>query len=120
MKDQNPQKIFKCLPTKNTLRDRVDQGLMATKWYSTFPKAPELRLQHQIDFVLYPGHSSCMGILVFCREAIWGWCPRGVMIKVMDCGIVVREFVLQSRYYVDFRTNTLGKSMKPLILPAMG
>ena len=23
----------------------------------------------------------------------WG-CPRGVMVKAMDCGIVVREFVL--------------------------
>ena len=22
-------------------------------------------------------------------------CPRGVMVKAMDCGIVVREFVLQ-------------------------
>ena len=38
----------------------------------------------------------------------------------MDCGIVVSEFELQSRYYVHFRTNTLGKSMNPLILPAMG
>ena len=46
-------------------------------------------------------------------------CPRGVMVKAMDCGIVVREFVLQSRYYVHFRTNTLGKCMNPLILPAM-
>ena len=27
-------------------------------------------------------------------------CPRGVMVKAMDCGIVVREFVLQSCYYV--------------------
>ena len=43
-------------------------------------------------------------------------CPRGVMVKAMDCGIVVREFVLQSRYYVHFRANTLGKA----ILPAMG
>ena len=42
------------------------------------------------------------------------------MIKAMDCGIVVSEFVLQSRYYVHFRANTLGKGMKPLILPAMG
>ena len=42
------------------------------------------------------------------------------MVKAMDCGIVVREFVLQSRYYVHFRTNTLGKSMNALILPAMG
>ena len=38
----------------------------------------------------------------------------------MDCGIVVSEFVLQSRYCVHFRANTLGKDMNPLILPAMG
>ena len=44
-------------------------------------------------------------------------CPRGVMVKAMNCGIVVREFVLQSRYYVHFRANTLGKGMNPLILP---
>ena len=50
----------------------------------------------------------------------WG-CPRGVMVKAMSCGIVVREFVLQSLYYVHFRANTLGKGMNPLILPpAMG
>ena len=43
-------------------------------------------------------------------QIYWG-CPRG---------IVVNEFELQSRYYVHFRTNTLGKGMNPLILPAMG
>ena len=48
-------------------------------------------------------------------------CPRGVMVKAMNCGIVVHEFVLQSHYYVHFRTNTLGKGRNPLILPpAMG
>ena len=47
-------------------------------------------------------------------------CPRGVMVKAMDWGIVVREFVLQSRYYVHFRANTLGKGMNPLIHPPMG
>ena len=52
-------------------------------------------------------------------KRIWG-CPRGVMVKAMDCGIVIREFVFQSRYYVHFRANTLGKGMNPLILPAMG
>ena len=51
---------------------------------------------------------------------IYRGCPRGVMVKAMDCGIVVREFVLQSRYYVHFRANALGKCMNPLILPAMG
>ena len=46
---------------------------------------------------------------------------RGVMVKAMNCGIVVREFVLQSRYYVHFRANTVGKGMNSLILPpAMG
>ena len=47
-------------------------------------------------------------------------CPRGVMVKAMDYGIVVSEFVLQSRYYVHFRANTHRKDMNPLILPAMG
>ena len=44
---------------------------------------------------------------------------HGVMVKAMDCGIVVCEFVLQSRYYIHFRANTLGKGMNPIILPAM-
>ena len=47
-------------------------------------------------------------------------CPHGVMVKAMDCRIVEREFVLQSRHYVHFRANSLGKGMSPLILPAMG
>ena len=42
------------------------------------------------------------------------------MVKAMNCGIVVSEFVLQSRNYVHFRANTLGKGMNPLILPSMG
>ncbi len=49
-----------------------------------------------------------------------GGCPHSVMVKAMDYGIVVCEFVLQSCYYVHFRTNTLGKGMNPLILLAMG
>ena len=42
------------------------------------------------------------------------------MVKAMDNGIVVREFVLESRYYIHFRANTLEKGMNPLILSAMG
>ena len=42
------------------------------------------------------------------------------MVKAIDCGIVIREFVLQSRYYVYFRANTLGKGMNLLILSAIG
>ena len=42
------------------------------------------------------------------------------MVKVMDCGIVVSEFVLHSRYYVHFLVNALEKVMNPLILPAIG
>ena len=53
------------------------------------------------------------------QDIYWG-CPCGEMVKTMDYGIVVREFVLLSRYYVHFQPNTLGKGMNPLILPAMG
>ena len=42
------------------------------------------------------------------------------MVKAMDCGIVVSEFVLQSGYYIHFRANTIGKGKNPIILPAMG
>ena len=44
---------------------------------------------------------------------IWE-CLRGVMVKAMACGIVVSEFVLQSRYYVHFQANTFGKGMNPI------
>ena len=59
---------------------------------------------------------------VFSSEFVvdFRWCPRGVMVKAMDCGIVVSEFVLQSRYYVHYRANTLGKGMNPHTLPAKG
>ena len=38
----------------------------------------------------------------------------------MNCRIVVNEFELRLSYYVQFWSNTLGKGMNPLILPAMG
>ena len=41
--------------------------------------------------------------------------PYGVMVYVLDCVIVVREFKLQLCYYIHFQTNTLGKGMNPLI-----
>ena len=47
-------------------------------------------------------------------------CPRGAIVKEIDCGIVVSEFVLQSRYYIYFRANTLVKGMNLLILRVMG
>ena len=49
----------------------------------------------------------------------WREGSSGVMVKAMDCGTVVHEFVVQSRYYVHFRANTHGKGISPIILPAM-
>ena len=48
-----------------------------------------------------------------------GGCSCGVMVKAMDCRIVVSEFVFQSRYYVHLWANTHGKDMNHLIVPAM-
>ena len=45
---------------------------------------------------------------------------RGVAANELDCGIVVRVFELQSRYYVHFRTNTLGKRYEPPNLYSYG
>ena len=42
---------------------------------------------------------------------------RSVVANVMDCDIIVSEFEIQSRYYVQFRTNSLKKGMDfPIIL----
>ena len=38
---------------------------------------------------------------------------------MQDNDIVVTEFKLQSRYYVHFRTNTLGKGMNVFISSAL-
>ena len=43
-----------------------------------------------------------------------------VMVKAMDCRIVVREFEPQLRYYIHFRTNTLGKGMALSYPPSYG
>ena len=45
--------------------------------------------------------------------------PHGIVVKVLDCDIVVREFELELRYYFHFRTNTIGKGIKPVISSAM-
>ena len=44
----------------------------------------------------------------------------GVVAKVLDYDKLVREFALQLRYYVHFRTNTLRKGMNSLFLTTMG
>ena len=49
----------------------------------------------------------------------YGGGTDGVIVKMMDRRIVVSEFELQSRYYIHFWANTLGKGMDPLILPPM-
>ena len=38
-----------------------------------------------------------------------------VTAKVLDCGLEVSEFELQSCCYVHFQTNTFGKAMNPLV-----
>ena len=110
--------------------------LLPSGWESCFPTtangitSPLWRLvQHNLSLFIFALKSFIIGQQYFlCGamqtcDSLWlkenGGGPRGVMVKTMDCGIVC-EFVLQSRYYVHFRANTLGKGMNPLILPAMG
>ena len=56
--------------------------------------------------------------LTLCNTNTSGGCPPGVMVKVMDCGIVVSEFIFHSCYYVHFWVNTLGKGMTPPYPPS--
>ena len=44
---------------------------------------------------------------------------RGVMAKVMDCGLDMSEFEPRSRKYIHFRTNTPVKVSTPLSPPQL-
>ena len=57
----------------------------------------------------------CSAFFFVCRES-----TLGVINKVLDCDLEVSEFELKSYCYLLFRTDILGKDMKPLILPAVG
>ena len=56
----------------------------------------------------------------FNMNNLFGGCLHGVIVKAINCGVVVTEFELQSHYHLYFRVNTLGKSMNTFILLAMG
>ena len=51
---------------------------------------------------------------------IYSGSPHGVMAKVLDYGLEVSDFDLQSCYNIHFRTNTLGKDMNPRISQDIG
>ena len=42
------------------------------------------------------------------------------MAKVLDCGLEVSEFELQSGYYIHFQINSLGEKHRPPDPPARG
>ena len=66
------------------------------------------------------GASWCYTVGTSCWmfEMAEGGYPCGVMVKAMDCRIVVSEFKLQLRHCIYFRINTLGKSMVFPYLPS--
>ena len=42
-------------------------------------------------------------IYIDIHKYIWRGCPHGVMVKALDCRIIVSEFKLQLHYYDDFQ-----------------
>ena len=40
---------------------------------------------------------------------VWPRRPSGKVANVLECDIIVSDFEIQSRYYVHFWNNTLGK-----------
>ena len=70
----------------------------------------------------------CVCVYIYIHLLVKWECPHGVReritghnlpnyhscstkVNAMDSGIIVREFKLQSHYYIHFQINTLGKGM---------
>ena len=84
----------------------VAPGVAVPPWatetvLSPWLAADEARVSHVLSHVVWWKYEKFKIRLRF-NKAMWG-CPRRVMVKALDYGIVVREFVLQSHYYVHFR-----------------
>ena len=45
---------------------------------------------------------------------------RDTRVKMVDSTLEVNEFLLQSRYYIPFRTNIFGKCVDTTNPPAIG
>ena len=77
-------------------------------------ESEELGTQEHLSTEIFPSHSNKhkkeKANKRIEKKREW---PRGVMVKAMDCEIVVSEFELKSRYDARFRANTLGKGMNP-------
>ena len=70
-----------------------------------------------ILFITYNSYTLITKVLLMCNKikSKWG-SPRNVVTIVLNYDLEVSKFEMQSRHYVHFRTNTLGKGMNPLIL----
>ena len=62
----------------------------------------------------------CVCIYVYAFICVCVCVFRGCLHGILVFGREVSEFELQSRYYVNFQTDTLEKGINLLILTAMG
>ena len=86
---------------------------------------PTCRNRH-IYIYIYSEFFRCLNFLLVCAVFDIQYIsvnlvgvPRDLLVKVLECRIIVSRFELQSRYYVHLWTNTLGKGMNSFILPAV-
>ena len=137
-----PSTFFRCYPSNfevNTLFESQDRLFQFCKpWRARVPVLSYSK--YSLLFLPIIGTEPAISRWYYhhqCETCLIHWCDshsykyfgvrknlrlmatKRVMVKGLDCGIVVREFVLQSRYYIHFWANTLGKGMNPLILPAI-
>ena len=108
--------LWKCM-TSVSSPSHQEQILGLVGFFETLNYTLKL-LHSKIDLVSHPAHTGFVHSLSTLQTESGG-VPCGVMVKALDCTIVVRDFKLQSCYYVHFWTNTLGNVMNPLILPSM-
>ena len=104
-------KNWQTLPLAATVKQIYYEFQIQEKFYKPIPFKQQIL--RSIKFALYFSYGRWLIYLVGGLNIV----TYGVRVKAIDCGIVVSEFELQSCYNVHFRTNTLGKSMNPLILP---
>ena len=92
--------------------------MMMITFFSFLPSPTHIRSNNMV--LLASFLKEDLWILNFSLNVLSGGDCSGVVVNVFNCGIVVREFDLVSRYYVYYWTSTFVKDMNLLISFLMG
>ena len=108
-------------PTESQISRSVASLLMTYNWTKvTFVYSNENEFQHTAKTIIDVSFRFCFSETSESQDITRGGGARGVMVKAMDCRIVVSEFELQSRWLRSLSDKYPRERYEPSYSPSYG